>query len=133
MRNKWTTLAVIFPTSYFFFAPDEPSGLVVVQRYIDEYLSYRTGVFYTFVGSIMVLAGKLVAIIYCACYSLFSHLILGRITQKTTTIVTIYIYYALSSVLLLGIFVYYYGDPLLDMSVIISFFIIKFFLSSEKK
>lgn len=127
-----TTLASIFPTYYYFFKPDEPSGLVIIQQYIDAVSNYRTGVFCTFVGTILTMLGKTAAVIFCCSYSLISTLVLYKIHRKKTTIVTIYVYYALSSILLLGLFGYYYANPLFDLSVLVSFFIIMLFKSSSK-
>ena len=130
---KWTTLACLFPTFYYFFFPDEPSGLVLVQQTLDAYIAYRTGVFYTFMGTIMIMAGKSIMIIFCLFYSLISYIVLRSNSKKRTTIATIYVYYALSSVLTLGLFAYYYGNPLLDLSVITSFIIIKNFFQQGFK
>lgn len=79
------------------------------------------------------MAGKSIMIIFCLFYSLISYIVLRSNSKKRTTIATIYVYYALSSVLTLGLFAYYYGNPLLDLSVITSFIIIKNFFQQGFK
>lgn len=128
---KWSTMACIFPTFYYMFLPDEPSGLVPIQKYLDNFVSYRTGVFYTFIGAIMIMAGKWIAILFSTLFSVVSYKVLGEIKRKPNSIFTLYIYYALGSILLLGLFAYYYAEPILDMSVILTFIILKIFLKKQ--
>ena len=125
-KSSWTTLANIFPTYYYLFYDNEPVGSVLIQTHLDTVTNVeRTGVFYTFIGALMVMSGFFTALIYCFFYYLISNIFLKRLFKNDTTIISLFLYQALSSILILGLFGYYYAEPLLDLSVILSFLLIK--------
>lgn len=101
---------IIFPFTYQFIL-GIPSGGVVIQQLMRELTGFETGVFYTFIGHIIVGAGKTVAIIFCMVYTLISLIVTSRLTRhRAVAADQMYLYFALASVMYLGLFGYYYSS-----------------------
>ena len=103
-----------------------PSGAVTIQQLMSDMTGYRTGVFYTFIGHIIMAAGRTVAIIYCIVYSVISQIATSRITHNGRICADhFYIYFALASVLYLGFFVYYYASFTTTVGLLSMFILLK--------
>lgn len=116
---------IIFPfTSEYLL--NIPSGGTVIQAEMTRLSHFETGTFYTFIGQIIVGVGQFWAIIFTLIYSFSSFRTLGQINKKARVdIVSLYIYFAFVSVILLGIFVHYYASAAKTFSLIAMYFIVK--------
>lgn len=121
----FTHLGILFPfTSQFIFGI--PSGGTVIQKQMDMLTGYTTGVFYTFIGQIIISAGKSVAIIFCILMSLSGFLCMSKINkQASISASSLYLYYAYSSVILFGLFGHYYATFFLTTSLICIYILLK--------
>lgn len=112
------TLAIIFPSFYYFVLGDDLVGGTVLQAHWDLLTGYSTGVFYTFMGHIMIFAGFFVLVVFCVLYSTISNSILKRNVLKGGTLHSLFMYQALASVMALGLFVHYYASYILTFSLV---------------
>ena len=116
---------IVFPfTSEYIFGV--PSGGVTIQKEMT-FLSHKaTGVFYTFIGQMIIGIGQFWAIIMTLVYSFFSFKTLGNINRKNEIdIVSLYLYFAFASVVLLGIFTHYYAGPAKSFSLVAMYFVMR--------
>ena len=122
-------LGIIFPfISKYIFGIE--SGGTIIQEEMSLLTGYNCGVFYTFIGQIIMGAGKTVAVVFCLVYTFLSSLMLPSVTKKTgARVSSLYLYFAISSVLLLGLFGHYYVSATLTFSLFAFYFVI---LLSEK-
>jgi len=120
---------IVFPfTSNYIFGV--PAGGVVIQEIMAKLSNMETGVFYTFLGHWIVGVGQTWMIILVMVYVIISYLVIYLIKQKRNLkIDSIFIYFAISSVVLLGMFGHYYAEPSQTISVIIMYFVINFFVA----
>lgn len=118
-------LGIIFPfTSYQLFGI--PSGGVAIQQQMTDITGLWTGVFYTFIGHIIVGAGKTVAIIYCLVYTIASSITSRTIcNHKEASASSLYLYFAFFSVLYLGLFGHYYSYGTITFGLVTMFIMIK--------
>lgn len=116
---------IIFPfTSEYLL--NIPSGGTVIQAEMTRLSHMETGTFYTFIGHIIVGVGQFWAIVITLIYAMISFISLGQINRKVRLdIVSIYVYFAFSSVILLGIFGHYYASATKTFSLIVMYFIVK--------
>lgn len=112
------TLAIIFPSFFYFVLGDDLVGGTVLQAHWDLLTGYSTGVFYTFMGHIMIFAGFFVLVVFCVLYSTISNSILKRNVLKGVTLHSLFMYQALASVMALGLFGHYYASYLLTFSLV---------------
>ena len=112
------TLAIIFPSFFYFVLGDDLVGGTVLQAHWDLLTGYSTGVFYTFMGHIMIFAGFFVLVVFCVLYSTISNSILKRNVLKGGTLHSLFMYQALASVMALGLFVHYYASYILTFSLV---------------
>lgn len=112
------TLAIIFPSFYYFVLGDDLVGGTVLQAHWDLLTGYSTGVFYTFMGHIMIFAGFFVLVVFCVLYSTISNSILKRNVLKGGTLHSLFMYQALASVMALGLFGHYYASYILTFSLV---------------
>ena len=123
-QPPYSHLGIIFPfISKYLFGIE--SGAVLIQEEMSMLTRYNCGVFYTFIGQIIMGAGKSVAIAFCFVYTFISSISLPSITRSSgAKITSLYLYFAISSVLLLGLFVHYYTSSALTFSLFAIYFII---------
>ena len=116
---------IVFPfTSEYIFGV--PSGGVNIQQEMTWLSHKETGVFYTFIGHMIIGIGQFWAIIMTLVYSFFSFKTLGNINRrKKTDIMSLYLYFAFASVVLLGIFVHYYAGPAKSFSLVAMYFVMR--------
>ena len=104
-----------------------PSGGVVIQRQMTDITGLWTGVFYTFIGQIIVGAGKSVAIVYCLGYTILSSILLRAISKsKKFTASSMYLYFAFFSVIYLGLFGHYYTSSSITFGLITMYLFMRF-------
>ena len=116
---------IVFPfTSEYIFGV--PSGGVNIQQEMTWLSHKETGVFYTFIGHMIIGIGQFWAIIMTLVYSFFSFKTLGNINRrKKIDIMSLYLYFAFASVVLLGIFVHYYASPSKTVSLVAMYFVMR--------
>lgn len=121
---NWKTLNIIFPFTGKYLLNSQFVGGVPIQQHLTLLTGIETGVFYTYLGQIMISAGKEVMIIYSLFHCLGSIFLLRKIRCKSVSLITVFLYILLSSIVYLGAWVYYYSSPSITFSVI--FFLILF-------
>ena len=117
---------IIFPfiSDYIFGIP---SGGTVIQEEMTRLTGIETGVFYTFMGQIMVGLGQFWAIVITIIFAISSYFSLYYLKrQKRVDVKSLYLYFSFASVPLLGVFVHYYASPGKTFSLIIMYFVIKY-------
>ena len=116
---------IVFPfTSEYIFGV--PSGGVTIQKEMTWLSHKETGVFYTFIGQMIIGIGQFWAIIMTLVYSFFSFKTLGNINRrKKIDIMSLYLYFAFASVVLLGIFTHYYAGPAKSFSLVAMYFVMR--------
>lgn len=116
---------IVFPfTSQYIFGV--PSGGVTIQEEMTWLSHKATGVFYTFIGQMIIGIGQFWAIIMTMAYSFFSFKTLGNINRKNEVdIMSLYLYFAFASVVLLGIFGHYYASPSKTFSLVAMYFVMR--------
>lgn len=117
---------IVFPfTSQYIFGV--PSGGVTIQEAMTWLSQKETGVFYTFIGHMIIGIGQFWAIIMTMAYSFFSFKTLGKINRKKEIdIMSLYLYFAFASVVLLGLFEHYYASPAKTFSLVVMYFVMRF-------
>ena len=117
---------IVFPfTSQCIFGV--PSGGVTIQQEMTWLSHKETGVFYTFIGQMIIGIGQFWAIIMTLVYSFLSFRTLGNINRRREiNILSLYLYYAFASVVLLGIFGHYYAGPSKTFSLVAMYFVMRF-------
>lgn len=119
----YTNLGVIFPFIGKYVFGITTGGIAIQQR-MTLLTNFECGTFYTFIGHIIMGAGTFVAICFCLFHSLISFVSLPSVTKKPV-MHNIYLYFALASVIYLGLFGYYYSSPYKSFSLIFFFFMLK--------
>lgn len=121
---------IIFPfTSEYIFG--EPSGGVVIQKEMTRLSYMNTGVFYTFIGHMIIGIGQCWAVTMALVYAFFSSAVLRRINRrKNVDTLSLYLYFASASVILLGLFGHYYASAATTFSVVAMYFLIKMLRNS---
>lgn len=124
-HSPWTSLNLIFPWTSRYILGQEVVGGVEMQHFLTETTGVQTGVFYTYLGQILITAGALVMVIYCIVYCLVSIGVLSNVKKKITSPMVAYMYLFLSSIMFLGLFVHYYASAVCTFSVVFFFFVFK--------
>lgn len=116
---------IVFPfTSQYLFGI--PSGGVPIQQEMSRLSLMETGVFYTFIGHMIIGIGQAWAVFFTILYTILSSIQLGKIKRKPIiSIDSLFLYFALASVPLLGLFGHYYASPATTFSLLFMYFIIK--------
>lgn len=124
-RLPFQHFGILFPmTSWWVF--NLPSGGVPIQMMMTELSGMRTGVFYTFIGHIMIGIGQSWAVGVTLAYALVSWLTmrsLGR--KKSKSALTVYLFFFISSVVLLGPFAHFYAGGSRLISAVLMYFLVK--------
>ena len=111
-------LSLIFPFFHKYILGQDSVDAVTIQTFMSFKTGFETGVFYTFIGHIIIAAGQIVAIVFCLCYSLLAAKLLHpfRIRAIASPFKAL-LYLALSSVLFQGLWVHYYTSAPLTFSL----------------
>lgn len=121
----FTNLNLIFPFSAKYIFGEEFVGGVNLQQVMELKTGIATGVFYTYLGQIRIFCGMFVMFLFCFIYYIFSKIVLQKTRKTCFTLFTMYAYFGLSSIMLLGPFVYFYSSPVRTFSILFFFFFIK--------
>lgn len=103
------SLQLIFPFTSKLLLGDNFDGTMVLQGLLSFKTAKEIGVFYTFLGHILVTSNKLVMIIYALILFFCSYYITKKSQKNLLNVSTCYFYYLYSSVIFLGIFTHYYA------------------------
>ena len=129
-ETPYPTLQTIFPGIYAFVL-----GFNMTPGEFGEMVSYATGldlwVFYTFIGNILVTAGKIPTYFFCFFFSLLSFWLLKSRNIKGITY--LFFYYLMSSELFLGAFVHFYANWARTLTVIFYIIFLQFMRLASKK
>lgn len=121
-----------FPFISSIFSNSKES-IVSVQNYLSGITKLHIGVFYSFYGHVLVIAGKVAMFLYCIGYSLLSFLFLrkDRICQNSLSILQVYYFLFFSSMLFLGPFTNYYTEAGRNFSILFWWFVL--YLAQREK
>lgn len=125
------TLEVIFPYIYHILGI-AVGGIVPLQELLSLKTGFRLGVFYTFIGQILVTSSFQVALFYCVVITFLSLVVCRKVKNIKINVFISFLYLLFASVLFLGLFSHYYGFMSKTISVICFSFII-LLLSKLKK
>lgn len=102
------TLQIIFPLAYQLVGyPIQGAG--AVQELLSMMTGKQIGVFYTFIGQIIVSSYNIVGVLYCVFLFVISMNVSRRVKNRFINLKQAFLYLACSSVLFLGIFGHYYS------------------------
>lgn len=111
------SLQIVFPFLSKLILGDGFVGVVDLQELISMSSGREIGVFYTFLGHIMVTSNAWIMLIYALLLSSCSLAITHKTQIKSIRLSTFYFYYLYSSVIFLGIFTHYYAGTTRTFSV----------------
>lgn len=121
----FSDFGILFPFTTQFILGIK-TGATLIQERMTLATGFECGTFYTFIGQIIMGAGKFVAIVFCFLYSFFSFIVLPSTTNRSgARIHDLYMYFMLVTVLYLGLFVYYYTSPYITFSVFFFYFLLR--------
>lgn len=120
----YPNLGIIFPFIGKYIFGIETGG-TIIQQQMTLLTHFECGTFYTFIGQIIMGAGTIVAVLYCLLYSFTTYVALPSVIKKPK-IHSLYLYFALVSVVYLGLFGYYYTSPYRTFSLLFFYFMLKF-------
>lgn len=126
------TLSILFPFTYKYILGEELVGGVVIQEYLTYKTGVNTGVFYTYLGQILISAGLWAVCVFCLVYSAISLYALRRLRRKSSSPIMLYMYITLSSIMFLGAFVHYYSAATLTFSVLCFMLFIRLMGSQQR-
>ena len=116
--SPWTTLSLIFPFTSQYILGEQIVGGAPIQEHLTDLTGKELGVFYTFIGHIMVSAGRAIVIVWCIVYMVLSTHILRKYKRRTVSLHTAFCYMLLASVVYLGLWVFFYSSPSLTFSAV---------------
>lgn len=116
---------IVFPfTSEYIFGV--PSGGTIIQEEMTFLSNKSTGVFYTFIGQMIIGVGQFWAMFFTLAYAFASYRTMGKINRrKEINIMSLYLYFAFASVVLLGIFCHYYANATKTFSLVAMYFVVR--------
>ena len=120
----YPNLGIIFPFIGKYVFGIETGG-TIIQQQMTLLTHFECGTFYTFIGQIIMGAGTIVAVLYSLLYSFTTYVTLPSVIKKPK-IHSLYLYFALVSVVYLGLFGYYYTSPYRTFSLFFFYFMLKF-------
>jgi len=126
----WKTLGIIFPfiNQYVFGGI---TGAVSIQQHIESLTHIDTGLFYSFIGQIVIAAGIPVAVLYCIFINRLSSFFLRPFHNHRITCLTAFYFMLFSSVMFLGVFLGYYTIPARTFSVVAFIILIRYMERSD--
>jgi len=123
--NETQTFALIFP---FFhkYALGSFGSAVEVQEFLSSTYRLHFGLFYTFLGQILISAGKVVMVLYALLMMLLGSVYFKPLPVKQNSLLMSYLFMAYSSIMFLGLFVHYYANAASTFSVVVFALLFKF-------
>lgn len=116
---------IVFPAiSQFIFGIK--AGGTLIQQQMSLLSGKFTGVFYTFIGHLMIGVGQITAAVLTFIYALLSTRILYKIKKrKAKGVDSVFLFFAISSVVALGLFGHYYAGVGNALGVFFMYLIIR--------
>lgn len=112
----------IFPlTSQYLFSY---SGSTELNQVLTMMTGKTTWIFSSFIGDIIISSHNIVGVLYCFFFFFIAINVIRN--NKQSNISQIYLYFLFSSVLFLGVFVYYYASSARTFSAVVFYFIIRY-------
>lgn len=125
----YSTLAIIFPSFYKFILGNDLIGGTVLQAEFDRLTSFSTAVFYTYLGHIMVFAGKFAVIAFSISYNFIFSVIFRKSNSALPSLSKLFAFFAMSSIVVFGLFGHYYSAYTITFSVVFFTFLTKYWIS----
>lgn len=122
---------VLFPFMFEMLIPGGLGGIVEWQRMVSWRTGHEIGVFYTFLGTIMLGMGKIVMVVYSFLIGWGANALLRRNKLQVANLTKSFIYILFATVTMLGLFGHYYAIATRTFSIV--FFLIVFSLISRGK
>ena len=123
-QNNEPTLAGIFPFIHSFFFGGFGSG-VAIQAHLTSLYHWHFGVFYTFLGHILISAGKAWMFVYVIVLALVGFSLFIQKPHEKETLTKLYLFMTYSSIMYLGVFGYSYSSFFTTVSFVFFLFIFK--------
>ncbi len=111
------SLQLVFPFTSKLILGNSFVAVTDLQELISMSSGREIGVFFTFLGHIMVTSNNIVMIIYAILLFFISMLLVRKTKNKSVKLSTCYFYFLYSSVIFLGIFTHFYGGTTRNFSV----------------
>lgn len=109
-QPPFPNFGILFPTTMHLLFGSDVGG-AIIQEEMTSLTGIQTGVFYTFMGQIMVGLGKMFAVVFTLFYALSCSIIVPKITKTNMMIADkAFLYIALCSIVLFGLFGHYYAN-----------------------
>lgn len=125
------SLQIIMPFSYYITGLSLGS-IVDYQEALSLISGYKLGVFYTFLGQILVTSNKTVMYAFCIVFCCLSFILLHKRKKQNVDIFWLYKYMLFASVLYLGLFSHYYGLYNKTFSAVVFFFLFKYLCRKKR-
>lgn len=122
-HSSWKTLSLIFPFTQKYLFRESIVGGVNIQQVLDQITGLKTGVFYTYLGQILITAGKIVMFLYVLFFFVATLFVNRKVQSHVVSAEFCFFYLFFASIMFLGLFVHYYSSPTLTFSII-SFFVL---------
>ncbi len=119
---QYTSAEQIFPFTYKFIIGTPFGDAVSMQKFLTWQTGIRTGVFYSYLGAMLISVGKTGMYLYCIGLFIISNILCG---VRKGGLLAVYCRYIVLFVVLLGVFVHYYAAASKTISVVIFFFVIR--------
>lgn len=119
----FSNLNLLFPFTAKYILGEELVGGVMLQQEMDLRTGISTGVFYTYLGHILIFCGKSVMFIFSFLYSFISVKLLKSFKKRNMDLKGTFIYFGLSSIMILGLFTYHYATPKRTFSIFFFLFL----------
>ncbi len=123
-ESPFKTLNLLTPAISKYVLGEKLVGGTTLQQYIGDKTNQPLGVFYTYLGNILVTSGRGVMVIFCFLYTYILYRFFSKLQESTLSIIISYVYLLGASVMVLGLFAYFYSTPYRTLSCLAMFYII---------
>lgn len=129
--TSYPTLASIFPFFHKYVLGSFGSG-VEIQEFLTETYKMKFGVFFTFLGQILISAGKIGMVLYVLGLSFIGTVFFKSTAIQLNSILKMYLFMAYSSVMFLGLFGHYYANAICTFSLFAFAVVFKLLMTRNK-
>ena len=119
---QYTSAEQIFPFTYKFIIGTPFGDAVSMQKFLTWQTGIRTGVFYSYLGAMLISVGKTGMYLYCIGLFIISNILCG---VRKGGLLAIYCRFIVLFVIMLGLFGHYYSAASRTFSVVAFFFVIR--------
>lgn len=123
-KTKEPTLAIIFPFFHKYIGGEFGNG-VAIQEHLSNLYHLQFGVFYTFLGQILIAAGKLWMFVYSTVLPLIGFSLFRQEFRERDSLIKLYLFMAYSSIMFLGLFGYSYASYNSTFSLVFGLIVFK--------